>query len=82
MSREEILARAAEIIRDEFDDDSLDITEDTVAADVEEWDSLAQLSIVHEVEKVFRIHFSIDEIKSFGNVGDMISCISKHMENA
>ena len=82
MERKEIFDKVKNIIKEEFDDDSLDISEKTVAADVEEWDSLAQLSIIHEVEKTFKIRFSINEIKGFRNVGEMLDCISERMKKA
>ena len=36
MTREEILEKATEIFRDVFDDDSIVLTEETTAADIEE----------------------------------------------
>ncbi len=82
MNRDDILRSVIDIIREEFDNNSLKIEETTVAADIEEWDSLAQLSIVHEVEKSFHIKFTVNEIKEFRNVGEMIDCIIQHLEQA
>ena len=41
MNRKEVLEKMAEICKDVFEDESLIITEELSAADVEDWDSLA-----------------------------------------
>ncbi len=40
MNRKEVLEKMAEICKDVFEDESLIITEELSAADVEDWDSL------------------------------------------
>lgn len=80
MNREEVLAEVTDVLREEFEDDSLEITDATTAADVEEWDSLAHLSIVHEIESRFGIKLTMGEIQESKNVGEFIDAIVKHME--
>ena len=80
MSREEILRKIEEILRDEFEEDELEITFDTKAADVEGWDSLAHLSIIHEIESEFDIKFTMGEIQGAQNVGELIDYFVKHLE--
>ena len=80
MSREEILAQVQDIIRDEFDDDEINVTETTTAADVDDWDSLSHLSLIHEVEGQFGIKFTLGEIQGFKNVGEMIDSIEKYLK--
>lgn len=79
MTREEVLAQVADILREEFEDDELEVTDETSAADVEDWDSLAHLSLIHEVETAFKMKFSIGEIQEFKNVGEMVDSIIKHI---
>lgn len=81
MKREQILEQVTEILREEFEDDELEVTEATTAEDVEEWDSLTYLSLIHEVEVAFKIKFFIGEIQEFRNIGEMIDSILKHLEN-
>ena len=40
MNRDEVFSKVVEIIKDVFDNDDLEISNDTVAKDVEGWDSL------------------------------------------
>lgn len=79
MTREEILEQVTEVLREEFEDDELEVTDATIADDVRGWDSLTHLSLTHEIEKTFGIKFTMGEIQSFKNVGDMIDTIIKHL---
>jgi acyl carrier protein len=71
----EILKIVNEIFIDVFDDNSLNIKEDTNADDIEDWDSLANINLVVAMEKEFNIKFVITEIEALENVGDMIDLI-------
>ncbi len=80
MDRNEILKKITEIARDVFDNDEVELTEQTTAADVEEWDSLSHLSLVSDIEDEFGITFTLAEITGSKNVGELVDAIIKHME--
>ena len=65
------------ILRDIFDDDTLQINETTTADDIEDWDSLAQIRIAAEVESAFSVKFSFEELQQMKNVGDMVRFIEE-----
>ncbi len=67
------------IFKDIFDDEDLVVTEETVAADVEDWDSFVQMQIVMAIEEMFGIKFSTDEVTEFKNVGDVVKAIDRHV---
>lgn len=73
------LEKIQPIFKDIFDDENLVVTEKTVAADVEDWDSFAQMQIVMGIEDMFGIKFSTDEVTEFKNVGDVIKAIERHI---
>ena len=77
MTRSEILEKTAEIIRINFDDDSLVITDATTAADVEDWDSLEQINILVALEKAFSTKFAVSEVEGLQNVGEMVDLIAR-----
>ena len=79
MDRNEILAKINEIARDVFDNDEVELTEATTAADVEEWDSLSHLSLVSDIEDEFGIIFTLAEVSGSKNVGELVDAIIKHM---
>lgn len=79
MNREALFTKVQNIIRDVLDDETLSICEDTQAHDIENWDSLAHISIITSIEKDFQKRFSISEIDSFENVGDIITALEKKL---
>lgn len=65
------------IFRQVFDDDTLRVSRNTTANDIEEWDSLTHINLVVAVEMKFRIKFALGELQSLKNVGDMLDLIIK-----
>lgn len=75
MKKNEHLIRLQEIFRDVFDNEDIVISNDTVAEDIEEWDSLAHIQLIKELESVFGIKLTSKEILSWDNVGEMVDAI-------
>lgn len=75
MNQDEIKSKLTEIIREVLDDEKIIINRDTTANDVEDWDSLAHISIIVAIEKEFVIRFDLYELKPLKNVGEMIDLI-------
>ncbi len=65
------------IFRDVFDDESLNIKREYSAADIEDWDSLAQINLIVAIEKEFNLKFNINDITALANIGDMLDLIEK-----
>ena len=65
------------ILRDIFDDETLQMRESTNANDIEDWDSIAQIRIASEVESAFSVKFSFAELQGMKNVGDMVRLIEE-----
>ena len=75
MDRNDILKKVSAILRDIFDDESLEINENTAASDVEGWDSLNQINILLACEQEFGIKFVIEEVAGLSTVGDLVALI-------
>lgn len=73
------LERLQEIFRDVFEDESIVLTEETTAADIEDWDSLMQITLTMEVEQAFDIKFTTDDIVKMKNVGDFVKAIEERI---
>ena len=71
MTAEQILKDLEEIFRDNFDDDELELTRETTADDIEDWDSLEQINLLTTIGKKYGVKFSIDDVKGLANVGDI-----------
>jgi acyl carrier protein len=76
LSKNEILVSVADIMRDVFDDDDLEISLDTTAEDVEDWDSLSHIRLIVAVERKFNFKFKNSEIESLKNVGELVNLIA------
>lgn len=77
MKREEILEKVTGIFRDVFDDDSIVITDETTATDIEDWDSLTHITLVSEIEDAFDYKFSMKDVLGMKNVGEMLDILEK-----
>lgn len=80
MNRDQITLIVQDIIRDILDNDSLIISDAMIAQDVDNWDSLAHISIITAIEKQLNIRFNISEIESMDNIGTMIHLIEKKLQ--
>lgn len=76
MEKKEILSKLQEIFIDVLDNEDIVLTENTVADDVEEWDSLANIQLVVAIQKEFGVKFTSSEISSWNNVGELVNCIA------
>jgi acyl carrier protein len=66
-----LTAQLNDVFREIFEDDALLISDEMVAADVENWDSLNHVKLVVAIEESFSVKFSNREIGSWTCVGDM-----------
>jgi len=76
MEKAEILERVQTIFSDILDDDSIILTSETMADDIEGWDSLTHIQLIVAIEKSFKLKFTSREILTWKNVGEMIDSIS------
>nr|WP_230207102.1 acyl carrier protein [Novosphingobium sp. Gsoil 351] len=63
-------------MRDVFDDEVAEITEETTARDVEGWDSLNHIRFMVTVEQRFNVRFTSREVESLHNVGDLLKALN------
>ena len=80
MERDEVMRKVEEIARDIFDDDELELNDDTIAADVDGWDSLTHLSLINEIENEFEIKFEMKEVQGLNNVGELVDIITERID--
>ena len=68
----DIMNKLQPIFQDIFEDDELLITAESNAATVEDWDSLAHITLIFAIEQEFEIKFALGELEAMKNVGDMV----------
>jgi acyl carrier protein len=75
MDIDAIYAKLTAIFHDVFDDESIVVTPELTADDVDEWDSLAHIRLVLAIEKKFNLKFSAAEVGRLKNVGEFVALI-------
>jgi acyl carrier protein len=75
MDESAIYSKLSEVFKDVFDEDSIHLTPDLTAKDVEGWDSLAHIRLILTIEKTFKMKFSTSEIGKLENVGHLVALI-------
>lgn len=79
MTRAEVFEALNEIFRDNFDDSTIRLTDQTSSSDIEDWDSLEQINLVVLIQDRFGIQFNIDEVNAMENVGEMADDILRKL---
>jgi acyl carrier protein len=78
-NRDEIIKEIEPIFRDVLDQPELNLTAESNASNVEDWDSLAHVTLVGAVERRFRLKFTLAELQRLKNIGDMADLIQKKL---
>jgi len=80
MTQFEVIARLQPIFDDLFME-KVNLTPELTADEVEEWDSLVQISLVMMVEQKFKIRFRVGEVQTTKNVGEFADLIARRATN-
>ena len=65
-----------EIFQTTFNDDSIVLRDDTTAADIPEWDSLAHINLMFGIEEAFGVRFTDDQLGELANVAELESFLA------
>ena len=79
MTEQEILTQLTQVFHQVFDDNSIMLTMETVAADIDEWDSFDHINVIVAAEAHFGIKFKTAETEELKNVGDFVRLIRKKL---
>ncbi len=77
-----VYEQLTEVFRDVFDDETIVLTPDTTAADIQGWDSFGHLNLVLALESRLGMKFKTTEIESLHNVGELAGLLEYKLENA
>ncbi|MBB5693936.1 acyl carrier protein [Muricoccus pecuniae] len=80
MTEAEVYSNLTSVFREVFDDDTLQLTPETTADDVDGWDSAAHVSLVVAAEMRFGLRFRTAELESLHNVGEFAQLIQSKLE--
>lgn len=71
-----IWERLTEVFRETFGDDSIQIAAETVADDIEGWDSIMNIQLLVSIEREFGVRFNTGEVAGLTDVGVLVEKIS------
>ena len=80
MSREEIYEQLTEVFRDVFDDDTIEVNDQTTSRDIEDWDSLEHINLIAAIETQFGMKLTMGQVVTMKNVGEMVDIISSQIQ--
>jgi acyl carrier protein len=75
MDDSQIYSRLARVFDEVFGDETIEVTPQLTAKDVDGWDSLTHIRLILSVEKAFKIKFTTSEIGRLETVGDLAALI-------
>lgn len=76
MTETDVLNALTEVFHDVFDDESITLSSEMTANDIEGWDSQTHVMLTVAAEQRFGIKFRTAELESLRNVGHFAQVIS------
>ena len=75
MTREEVFERLNKVFQEEFDDETIEVNDDTTSEDIDDWDSFEHINLIVAVEEEFSIKIPMGKVVTMKNVGEMADII-------
>lgn len=75
MTREEVYERLNKVFQDVFDDENIELHDETTSEDIEDWDSFEHINLVVAVEDEFSFKIPMGKVITMKNVGEMVDII-------
>lgn len=75
MTREKVYERLNKVFIEVFDDEDIEVKDETTADDIEEWDSFEHINLVVAVEEEFSFKIPMGKVITMKNVGEMVDII-------
>ena len=75
MTREEVFERLNKVFQEVFDDETIEVNDDTTSEDIDDWDSFEVINLIVAVEEDFSIKIPMGKVVTMKNVGEMADII-------
>ena len=75
MTREEVFERLNKVFQEVFDDETIEVNDDTTSEDIDDWDSFEHINLIVAVEEEFSIKIPMGKVVTMKNVGEMTDII-------
>ena len=77
--QEYYLEELTKIVSEVVDHNDFILKPEMQATDVEGWDSLSHVQIIHECETSLGVRFTLEEISNLNTVGDLVSLMQSRI---
>ena len=77
MTKAEAMEALTPIFREVFDDDSIELSDELTAADVDGWYSVEHFNPISEIESAFSMRFKMKEVSGMKNVGELAEIVAE-----
>ncbi len=78
----DIIEKLTKVFNENFGKNDIVLTDKTSPKDIEDWNSLEQVSLAVAIQDEFCIKLSLDEVNNMKNVGDMKNTILWKIEES
>lgn len=75
MTREEVFERLNKVFQEVFDDETIEVNDDTTSENIDDWDSFEHINLIVAVEEEFSIKIPMGKVVTMKNVGEMADII-------
>lgn len=75
MTREEVFERLNKVFQEVFDDETIEVNDDTTSEDIDDWDSFEHINLIVAVEEEFSIKIPMGKVVTMKNIGEMADII-------
>jgi acyl carrier protein len=79
MELDQIKQEITSIFKDVLDNEDIQLSMETTATDIEEWDSLTHIMLIVAIEKHFKLKFTSIEINGFKNIGELCNTVQQKL---
>lgn len=79
LDQTQFLTTLTDIFRTELEDPTLQLKLSDSQDDIPEWDSLAQIRIITNVEKTFRVRFEAEEMETATSVHAIYNAVNAYL---
>jgi acyl carrier protein len=79
MTHAELLSKLTEIFRDIFEDPGLELTPETTAEMIPQWDSMSQVTLAVEIEQRFGIKLKAAEMEQMRSIKELLALIDARL---
>ena len=79
MTKDEVIKKIIPVFKEVFEDENLEINENSNSDNINGWDSLNHIYLVVAIEETFNLKFTAEEIQIWDNVGEMAEHISNNV---